>query len=266
VPSQRPNPFREFASGVMILVRGFKMYGTDPGALVLGMIPALIAGALLIGLFVLLVTFIDALSKDVTWFANGWSTGSRQAIELLAGVSLVGIFALLAIVTFTSVTLAIGDPFYEKISERVDRRLGLTTAAVELPWYREIIRGIGESIRMITISALIGIPLFLCGFIPVVGQTVVPVIGALFGGWFLAVELVGVPFARRGIRLAARRRILRTRRPLAIGFGAAVFLCFLIPLGAILVMPAAVAGGTILARKVAPEGTAALAQPVPSTV
>ena len=35
---------------------------------------------------------------------------------------------------------------------------------------------------------------------------------------------------------------------MAIGFGAAVFVCFLIPLGAILVMPAAVAGGTVLAR------------------
>jgi uncharacterized protein involved in cysteine biosynthesis len=68
---------------------------------------------------------------------------------------------------------------------------------------------------------------------------VVPVIGALFGGWFLAVELTGMPFTRRGLRLRDRRRILATRRPMAVGFGAAVFLCFLIPLGAVLIMPAA---------------------------
>ena len=49
------------------------------------------------------------------------------------------------------------------------------------------------------LATLIGIPLFLCGFIPIVGQTVIPVIGALVGGWFLAVELVGVAFARRGL-------------------------------------------------------------------
>jgi CysZ protein len=221
--------------------------------IVLGLIPALIAGILLIGLFVLLVVFIDNLAKDVTWFANDWSAGPRESIQLLAGISLVGLFALLAIVTFTSITLAIGDPFYEKISERVESRLGGSTATtVQLPWYKEFVRGIGESVRMIAISAMIGIPLFLLGFIPGVGQTVIPVLGALFGGWFLAVELVGVPFARRGIRLAQRRKMLKTRRSMAIGFGAAVFLCFLIPLGAILVMPAAVAGGTVLARKVLP--------------
>jgi CysZ protein len=35
---------------------------------------------------------------------------------------------------------------------------------------------------------------------------------------------------------------------MALGFGVAVFCCFLIPLGAVLIMPAAVAGGTLLAR------------------
>jgi CysZ protein len=35
---------------------------------------------------------------------------------------------------------------------------------------------------------------------------------------------------------------------MALGFGVAVFGCFLIPFGAVLLMPAAVAGGTLLAR------------------
>jgi CysZ protein len=34
-----------------------------------------------------------------------------------------------------------------------------------------------------------------------------------------------------------------------VGFGACVFLVFLIPLGAVFIMPAAVAGGTLLARE-----------------
>jgi CysZ protein len=70
------------------------------------------------------------------------------------------------------------------------------------------------------------------------------------GGWFLAIELVGVPFARRGLCLTQRRALLRANRSLTLGFGMAVFVCFLIPLGAVLVMPAAVAGGTLLARQV----------------
>jgi CysZ protein len=68
-------------------------------------------------------------------------------------------------------------------------------------------------------------------------------------GWILAVELTGVPFQRRGQRLRDRRAALRGHRPMALGFGAAVFVCFLIPLGAVLLMPAAVAGGTLLSRR-----------------
>jgi CysZ protein len=44
--------------------------------------------------------------------------------------------------------------------------------------------------------------------------------------------------------------VLRANRPLAVGFGAAVFVCFLVPLGAIVTMPAAVAGGALLSRRV----------------
>jgi CysZ protein len=43
--------------------------------------------------------------------------------------------------------------------------------------------------------------------------------------------------------------MLRGRRAMAIGFGTATFVCFLIPLGAVLVMPAAVAGATLLCRR-----------------
>jgi len=76
------------------------------------------------------------------------------------------------------------------------------------------------------------------------------VVGALVGGWALALELTGIAFARRGLRLRDRRRMLRRHRPLALGFGVGVFVCFLIPLGAVLVMPAAVAGATLLTRHI----------------
>jgi CysZ protein len=247
---------KEFFTGIGLLGRGFGMYGTNPGLIALGLIPALIAGVLLLAVLILLIVFIGDLSSAVTWFANGWSSGERSTVRFIAGVSIIGSFGLLAVVTFTSLTLAIGDPFYEKISERVEQRLDAKSGPaalpprVNLPWWKEFARGAAESVRLLTVSAMVGIPLFLAGFIPAVGQTVVPVIGAFVGGWFLSIELVGIAFARRGLKLADRRRALRSNRPLAIGFGAAVFVCFLIPLGAVLVTPAAVAGGTMLARRV----------------
>jgi CysZ protein len=226
------------------------MYGRNPALLLLGIVPALISSLLIIAVLGTIIYFIGDVAGAVTWFADGWSAWERDSIRLIAGISIVGVGCLLAVVTFTSITLAIGGPFYEKISERVERQLGGDTSAVDLPFWSELGRGIGESARLIALSAVVGLPLFAAGFIPGIGQTVVPVIGALVGGWFLTTELVGVPFARRGLRLKDRWRILRQHRPLAVGFGAAVFACFLIPLGAVLVMPAAVAGGTLLARRI----------------
>ena len=54
---------------------------------------------------------------------------------------------------------------------------------------------------------------------------------------------------------AAAYRLLRAHRPLTLGFGVTVFVSFLIPLGAILLMPAAVAGAALLTRR-------ALGQPI----
>jgi CysZ protein len=74
------------------------------------------------------------------------------------------------------------------------------------------------------------------------------VLGALFGGWFLALELTGFAFDARGLSLGEQRRMLRRSRSTTLGFGVVTYLLFLIPLVAVIAMPAAVAGATMLAR------------------
>lgn len=238
-----------FFSGVGLLLRGIGLYVRSPGLMLLGIVPALLSGALFVGAFATLVYFVDDLAALVTPFADDWSTTARSLVRVIAGLAFLGLGGLLGVLTFTAVTLVIGDPFYEKISERVEERYGGTPGAVEVPFWGSLRRSVVDSLRLVAISVLVGIPLFAAGFIPVVGQTVVPVIGAAVGGWFLALELTGAPFYRRGMRLPDRRALLKADRPTALGFGVAVFVCFLIPLGAVLIMPAAVAGATLLARR-----------------
>ncbi|MGN9910874.1 EI24 domain-containing protein [Phytohabitans sp. LJ34] len=245
-----PGVVGEFFAGVGLLGRGIGMYTRNPRLVILGIIPALISGLLFIAAFVTLIYFVSDLAELFTWFADDWSEGLRDAVQFLAAIGILGLGGLIGVLTFTAVTLLIGDPFYEKISEKIEARFGGVPGEVEVPWWRSLRRSLWDSIRLIALSLLIGIPLFFLGLLPLVGQTVIPVIGALIGGWFLALELVGVAFFRRGLRLPDRRRVLAGHRPLALGFGVSVFCCFLIPLGAVLIMPAAVAGGTLLARKV----------------
>ncbi|WP_320069506.1 EI24 domain-containing protein [Micromonospora sp. RTGN7] len=244
-----------FFSGAGLLLRGLGLYVRSPGLMLLGVVPALLSGAIFVAAFATLVYFVDDLSALVTPFADDWSTTARSLVRVIAGLAFLGLGGLLGVLTFTAVTLVIGDPFYEKISEKVEERYGGTPGAVEVPFWSSLRRSLVDSLRLVAISVLIGIPLFVAGFIPVVGQTVVPVIGAAVGGWFLVLELVGAPFYRRGMRLPHRRALLKADRPTALGFGVAVFVCFLIPLGAVLIMPAAVAGAALLTRR-------ALGQPI----
>jgi hypothetical protein len=95
--------------------------------------------------------------------------------------------------------------------------------------------------------------MFALGCVPFIGTAASAVIGAFIGGWFLAVELSGFAFHRRGLRYGQFRKLLSRRRGLMWGFGVPVFLLALIPLGAIVTMPAAVAGATLLARDVLGE-------------
>lgn len=242
---------KDFLDGVRLLGQGLKRVGTHPKRLFLGLIPAFLSLVLFAILFAILIFFLGNIVDAATWYAQDWESSSlRGTVEFLTGAAILGVAGLLAVLSYTAVTLAIGDPFYEAIAESIEDELGGVPDEVETPFFKAMMRSLRDSGRLILTTLMLAIPLFFVGLIPVVGQVVGVVLGGLVGGWFLAVELTGVAFYRRGLGLKERRRLLRTQRKTALGFGVAVFLCFLIPLGGVLIMPVAVAGGTLLARKV----------------
>jgi len=241
---------RDFFTGVGFLMRGFGMYARSPRLLLLGLIPALISAVVIVAAVVLVVYFSGDLASLATPYAQDWSPALRDGLRALFVIALVVVVVVLAVLLYTALTLLIGEPFYEAISHRVEERLGGVPNEVNVPMGRMIWHSLVDSVRLFIFALIVGIPLFLTGLIPVVGQTVVPVLTAVFSGWVLSLELSGVPFERRGLRLVQRRQMLRRNRPLALGFGVATFVCFLIPLGAVLVMPAAVAGATLMTRRV----------------
>lgn len=248
--SRVAGPVGQFVGGVGLLGRGLGLYARTPRLVLLGLLPVAITAMLFGAALVTLLFFLGDLAAAVTWFATDWSQGARQAARVLAAIALLGAAVLLGIVTFTVVTLTLGAPWYERISEQVEQWCGGAPPPADIGFWRSLRYGLADSARLLAVTVPVGIVLMMAGFLPVVGQSVVPVLGAAAGGWFLAIELTSIPFDRRGIRLRERRRALRANRPAALGFGVAAFLCFLVPGGAVLVMPAAVAGGTLLARRV----------------
>ncbi|MFD7284390.1 EI24 domain-containing protein [Streptomyces sp. NPDC059863] len=214
-----------------------------------GLLPGLVTLVLYVGALVGLGYGADNLTAWATPFADDWSS---PWLGLFRGSLTVLVFALglfLAVITFTAVTLLVGQPFYESLSEEVDRAEGGEVPESGLSLWRELWISARDSLRILVRVALYGVLLFALGFIPVVGQTVIPVLGFCVSGFFLAEELTAVALQRRGVELRERLRLLRGRRMLTLGFGVPLTLAFLVPFVAVFLMPGAVAGATLMARE-----------------
>ncbi|MFJ9316854.1 EI24 domain-containing protein [Pimelobacter simplex] len=234
-----------FGRGVGFLLRGLRMWRERPRLMLLGIVPALIVAVLVGAALVTLVLFADDLIDWATPFADGWSDAPRGlfrgALYLLV---LVGA-GMLAIVTFTGLTLAVGDPFYEKIWKEVELSLGGDVPERGVGW----VRGALDGLVLVALGLVTAVAVFVIGLLPVVGSVVGAVLGLAVAGRLLAGELVSRALEARGMDRAAQAALLRPHRGAMLGFGVCVQACFLVPGGGILVMPAAVAGATYLARE-----------------
>ena len=251
-----------FFSGVGMLLRGFGFWGRRPGVMMLGVIPAAIV-------FVLIVVGLSALAVNLagiadwmTPFADGWADPWPTVVQVLVGAVLFGGAVVFAALTFTALTLIVGDPFYERIWRAVEGSIGGPVPEQGTGFWRTVRDGLG----LIGLALVTAIGVGLVGFIPVVGAVLAPVLGVVLSGRLLAMELTSRPFEARGMDGPQRRAILRGHRAQLFGFGIATQLCFMVPLGAIIAMPAAVAGSTFLARSAldaAAAGATPPAQPLP---
>lgn len=253
----------EFFGGVGLLGRGLRLWASSPRLMLLGAVPALVVGAVSVAAVVGSGLAADDLARAATPFADDWPGWSRTLVRVGGALAVVALAALLAVVAFTTVTLIVGDPFYERIRRRVEELEGDAPTDVDHGFWHGLARGTGDALRLLAATVGIGSLLFVGGFVPVLGQTVVPVLGALTGGWFLAVELTGYAFDARGRSLTERRRALAVNRARTLGLGTATYLSFFVPFGAVLVMPAAVAAATLLAREATGPGAGADAGPTP---
>lgn len=254
----------ELLAGARYMLRGQRWVLRHPRWLGFGLLPALIALVLYAAALAALALYAGDLVSWATPFADDWSPGRRSVLRTTLAVLAFGGGLALAALTFTAVTLLIGDPFYEALSGRVEEDEGGAPDGPDLPLWRELWRSLRDSLYVLMCALACAVPLFLLGFVPGLGQTVVPVAGVAVSGFFLTAELTSVALQRRGVPVRARLRLLRGRLPLVLGFGVPLALAFLVPLAAVPLMPGAVAGATLLARDLHAARAASPSSPPPS--
>lgn len=239
----------EFLTGIRFLGRGLGYWKRRPGLMLLGLVPALIALALLTAALLPLFLSLGVVTDWATPFADSWDPFWRSTLRAALGIVIVVVALVLASVVFTALTLLIGDPFYQRIWRAVETDLGGPVPAGD----GGFLVAAGESIRLVSLGILVALLALALGFLPVVGGALAAIVSVFLTGRLLARELTGRALNARDIPSAERSRMLRTRRARLLGFGTATQLCFMVPLGAVFIMPTAVAGATFLARELLAE-------------
>jgi len=198
--------------------------------MLLGVLPALLVLIVLVGLLLTAVFLADDLIDWATPFADDWS-------ELWQGVLRLGLYVVvimgslfLSAVTFTGLTLAVGDPFYEKIWKETELMLGGVIPEKGVGW----LRGARDGLGLVLLGGATSIMVFVVGLVPVVEPVPGPVLGVTIAGRLLAGELVSRALEARGMDRAAQKALLADHAPAMLGFGVMVQLCFLVPFGAVL--------------------------------
>ena len=235
---------REFVRGLTMLGRGFAYWNRRPGLMALGIVPAAIVGALFLGGLVALGTFLPGIAEAITPFADRWPGVWATVIRVTIGTALFGAALVLVAVSFTALTLFIGEPFYNRIWKAVEKDLGDPAIEGDYGFWRSLWDVLALLVRGVGIALLAA----LVALVPVVGGAFSAVLAVLLTGWLLADELTSRALTARGMVRSARRKLMRRHRARVLGFGIATQLCFIVPLGAVATMPAAVAGSTLLAR------------------
>jgi hypothetical protein len=111
-------------AGATDVLRGIGLFLRTPGVRLLGILPVVLAGLLVLALLGLLVVYLDELAAALTPFADRWDESSRTLVRVGAGLALLLGATVVLVMSFTVIAQIIGQPFYERISDRVEHQLG----------------------------------------------------------------------------------------------------------------------------------------------
>lgn len=207
-------------------------------------LPALVSLAVVGAGLYLALGYLAELSLRLTGMLPDWLgflgavlTPLLYLLGILAGAWLFGFLAVL-----------VASPFLGDLSLAVERQQ-FGSGVPEPP---SLLRGaagaLGRELRKLGyhLPRLLGV--FVITLIPGV-NALAPAVWLLFGAWTLAVQFCDYPAENRGQPFRDTVSLLRRHRGAALGYGACATLALAIPLVNFLLIPVAVAGGTILWRR-----------------
>ena len=160
------------------------------------------------------------------------------------------LFALLALLlvafTFGIAVNLVAAPFNALLSEAVEASsLGKPQQQTEASVWSEVKRALLREFAKLGYYLPRAVLLLLASVIPLTSP-IAPVLWFVFGAWMMAIQFLDYPMDNHRVSFNDMRSRLARQRWRTLGFGMAVLVALMIPVLNLLVVPAAVAGATLL--------------------
>ena len=255
-------PVRGTSGGFAVHAEGLRLLVGERRLWALAAIPfaiSLLAVSLAIGAIVTYAGTLWALASGVlpfpeagAWYSWLWVAPLRALAwlaEVLAFVLLAG--AAIVLAWLTAGVLA--APFHDALAARVESVVTGRVHDESRPGLRGLVGDAGRSMfeelrRLIFFVGVQALILFL-GFVIPGGQLLAAPAMTVFAMLFLPLDYASYTLDRRKIPFRRKRRWVLAHRDAMLGFGAAAFLTFLVPLLNFAAMPVLVVSGTLLALR-----------------
>jgi CysZ protein len=184
--------------------------------------------------------FMDWLMPELP----GWLQWAQWLFWLLFGVSAL----LILFFTFSLLANLVGAPFNDLLAEAVEYQLTGARPEQAGGWRKvlaELPHTLMDEGRKLVYFAAWAVPFLILFLIPVI-NIIAPFTWLAFSAWMLSLEYADYPMGNHGLDSREQKLRLGQRRLLSLGFGGTVTVATMTPVLNFLVMPAAVAGATIM--------------------
>jgi CysZ protein len=230
----------DITTGAICLGRGLKIIW-QPGIRRYVVMPLLINIVLFGGLIWMGYGQFSPLVESAISYVPGFLDFLRWIIWLLITM----LTAIIVFFTFTPIANIVAAPFNALLSEKIEIKLTGKDIGASSSFVKMIHDSVLSQLRKLVYILLWSAGLLLVSIIPLI-NFLAPLLWVIFGSWLISLEYLDYPMGNHELSFSREKQILSKRRGLSLGFGGSVMVLTSIPLLNFIVMPASVAGATVL--------------------
>ena len=196
-------------------------------------------------IFILLSQYLITQGQYWVTQATGWLPDWLDFLGKLIWLITSLLILLIWVFCFTLVASFIASPFYGFLSAVVQTQYDGSSPANNRSLWQEVPHALGRELSKYAYYLPRLLLLFLLSWIPPL-TLVAPFLWFFFAAWMLAIQYLDYPADNQAQPLSTMIATMKNQRLTYLGFGGLISIGMMIPLINLIVMPASVAGATLL--------------------